>query len=99
MLRCRHSAIAVILLLSGCLYGTRERVDQSVCELTSRPYDQLPPSTTDALGPSQRPLHPGHLQRRMALRCRREGGRTCGRPPSWSLARQPASQEGRSVWN
>jgi outer membrane protein, heavy metal efflux system len=35
--------IAVILLLSGCVYDTRERVDQTVCPLISHSFDQQPP--------------------------------------------------------
>ena len=44
MAQCRHLAITAILLLAGCVYNSRERADQAVCELTSHPYDQQPPT-------------------------------------------------------
>ena len=37
---------AVLLLLSGCLYQTRERTDRSVSGLACHPYDQQPPAAT-----------------------------------------------------
>jgi outer membrane protein, heavy metal efflux system len=36
-------AIAATLLVAGCTYGTRERVDQSVSGMSAQTYDQLPP--------------------------------------------------------
>jgi outer membrane protein, heavy metal efflux system len=53
MMQCRHVAIAATLLLSGCIYHARERVDQSLCALTFHPYDQQPP--TPAANPSATP--------------------------------------------
>ena len=50
MARCKHFTIAAILLLSGCAYDTQSRVDQSVGEQTSRPYD-LQPVTAAMPGP------------------------------------------------
>src|SRR5271157_872364 len=43
MTRFKDLTITVILLLSGCVYNTRSRVDQSVGELSSHVYDQQPP--------------------------------------------------------
>ncbi|MGO8750808.1 MAG: TolC family protein [Thermoguttaceae bacterium] len=53
MVRFRHLAIAVILLLSGCVYHARERADQSVSALACHPYDQQPPAPP--AGPSATP--------------------------------------------
>ena len=44
MIRYKHLTITAILLVSGCVYNTRSRVDQSVGELGSRAYDQQPPA-------------------------------------------------------
>jgi cobalt-zinc-cadmium efflux system outer membrane protein len=44
MARYKHLTITAILLFSGCAYNTQSRVDQSVGEQTSRPYDQQPPA-------------------------------------------------------
>ncbi len=44
MIRCRHFTIAAILLVAGCAYNSRERVDQSVGSLTCHPYDKQPPA-------------------------------------------------------
>ena len=47
MARCKRLAIAAILLVAGCTYNSRERVDQSVSALTCHPYDQQPPAPTE----------------------------------------------------
>ncbi len=39
-------AIVAILLVAGCAYNSRERVDQYVGEMTCHPYDQQPPAAT-----------------------------------------------------
>ena len=44
MTRYKLLTITAILLLSGCAYNTQSRVDQSVGEQTSHPYDQQPPA-------------------------------------------------------
>ena len=44
MAKHRLFTITTILLLGGCAYDTQSRVDQSVGEQTSRPYDQQPPA-------------------------------------------------------
>ncbi len=44
MIRFERLTITVLLLLSGCIYNTRSRVDQSVGELGSHAYDQQPPA-------------------------------------------------------
>jgi cobalt-zinc-cadmium efflux system outer membrane protein len=44
MMHCRYLTIAAILLVAGCAYNSRERVDQSVGSLTCHPYDQQPPA-------------------------------------------------------
>lgn len=53
MTRCVHLAIAATLLLGGCIYHARERVDQTVGALTSHPYDQQPsgPAATPSATP------------------------------------------------
>jgi hypothetical protein len=47
MIQCKHFIIFAILLLAGCVYNSRERVDQSVGELTSHPYDQQAPAKAE----------------------------------------------------
>jgi hypothetical protein len=45
MTRSKHFVIAAaLLLLGGCVYHTRERVDQSLPPLICHPYDQQPPA-------------------------------------------------------
>jgi len=44
MAQYQRLTIAVALLLSGCVYETRSRVDQSIGEMTSHSYDQQPTS-------------------------------------------------------
>ena len=51
MTRCKLLTITAILLVSGCAYNTRSRVDESVGEQTARPYDQQPPAPATP-GPS-----------------------------------------------
>jgi cobalt-zinc-cadmium efflux system outer membrane protein len=38
----RLLALSGVLVLGGCLYQARERVDQAVCELAIHPYDRQP---------------------------------------------------------
>ncbi|MGO9114925.1 MAG: TolC family protein [Thermoguttaceae bacterium] len=56
MTRYKHLTITVVLLLSGCVYNTRSRVDQSVGELSSHSYDQQPPGQVSP--PATRPAAP-----------------------------------------
>jgi cobalt-zinc-cadmium efflux system outer membrane protein len=60
MLRFRHLAIAVIPLLIGCAYDTRERTDQSVRALTGPTYDQQSPAPAErpAVTPPTAPAKP-----------------------------------------
>ncbi len=61
----KRFTIAVVLLLSGCVYNTRSRVDQSVSELTSHSYDQQAPApaatppATPAVAPATPPVNQG----------------------------------------
>ena len=62
MKQLKHSALAAIVLVAGCTYGTRERVDQSVSGYSGQVYDQqavLPPmnqpAATTALPPAPAP--------------------------------------------
>ena len=59
-----------VLLLGGCVYDSRDRVDQTVCAMSGHPYDQLPSSA--AMPP---PAAHRHRHRR---RCR-------GQPPNPSV--------------
>lgn len=43
MLGCGDLAILGLLLLGGCVYDTRQRVDESVSTMVRQPYDQQPP--------------------------------------------------------
>ena len=67
--RCLRLAIVTVLLLGGCAFNTRERVDESVCALTCHSYDEQHPCAGDVVarrvsgrirGPSQ-----SHRQRRV----------------------------------
>ena len=44
MFRRRLLALAGLLLLSGCLYGARERADEAVGALAAQPFDLAPPA-------------------------------------------------------
>ena len=56
MARCCHLAITATLLLGGCIYHAREKVDQSVCAITCHPYDQQPSSPAEPLHEGERVL-------------------------------------------
>ena len=60
MTRLKHVAIAAILLVSGCTYGARERVEQSVSTVTAQPYDQQSPVPTASppIAPAALPAAP-----------------------------------------
>ena len=95
MTQYRHLAIAAMLLVAGCAYNSRERVDQSVGALTCHPYDQQPPAP--AVSPA------GYASRRARRACQarserrgfrtcRVRGRTCRPSPGWSLDSRPTSR-------
>ena len=52
MTRRNYLAIVAILFVAGCTYGSRERADQSVRELTCHPYDQQPPPASPPATPA-----------------------------------------------
>jgi outer membrane protein, heavy metal efflux system len=56
-----HHVIAATLLLAGCTYGTRERVDQSVSGVSGQPYDPQPPAPpmNRADAPTAPPMNQG----------------------------------------
>ena len=57
MTRFKQIALVTVLLLGGCVYDSRDRVDQTVCTMSGHPYDQLPPSAT--MPPPATPQLPG----------------------------------------
>src|SRR5579859_5821852 len=46
-----------LVFLSGCLYHAKERADQAVCDLASRPYDLAPEAGPEKTMPPADP-HP-----------------------------------------
>ncbi len=47
----RSLPLTALLLLSGCVYGVRERTDQVQCDLSLKPYDLAPAGQTAAKPP------------------------------------------------
>ena len=103
-----HIAIAAILLVAGCAYNSRERVDQSVSALTCHPYDQQPPapameSTGCMLPPAASPAMPPPNQGAATLPRQAMDVRTVAWLESGPVAqakrrRSTHGRPGRGVW-
>ncbi len=85
MVRGGRITIVATLLLSGCVYDTQQRVDQSVCALTGHPYDQQPPASSQ---PAVTPAVPPALPAAPAL-----SDRTA--PPSNRVVPLPPIEDGQ----
>jgi cobalt-zinc-cadmium efflux system outer membrane protein len=46
--------------LTGCLYNVRERADQEVCSLSTKPYDQLPETSAESKSKKPDPSPAGY---------------------------------------
>jgi cobalt-zinc-cadmium efflux system outer membrane protein len=57
----RFLPLTAVVLLSGCLHGVREKVDQEQCDLALHPYDPAPPGQAEPPRPvsgSDKPATP-----------------------------------------
>jgi cobalt-zinc-cadmium efflux system outer membrane protein len=66
----RFLPLTALLVLSGCLYGVREKTEQVQCDLSMKPYDLAPrgqatlprPAETPEKAPAPKPIAPGEEQ-------------------------------------